>query len=73
VLPTLIQTSVKFLDLVERYLRSIEEFYQFCVALALKGLGHAFYYVFERLKRLSHQLNSKNDSLVLLLKTIFRH
>ena len=42
--------------------------YQFCVALALKGLGHAFCYVFKRLKLFSHQLNSKNDSLVLAIE-----
>ena len=47
--------------------------YQFCIALALKELGHAFCYVFKRLKLFSHQLNCKNDGLILQLKTIFRH
>ena len=39
----------------------------------LRGLYHATCYLFKKLERLSRQLNFKNNGLVLLFKTIFRH
>ena len=38
-----------------------------------RGLYHATWYLFKKLERFSHQLNMKNNGLVLLFKTIFRH
>ena len=39
----------------------------------LKGLYHATYYLYKKLEHFSHQLNFKNNGLVLLFKSIFRH
>ena len=39
----------------------------------LRGLYHATCYLFKKLERLSRQLNFKNNGLVLLFKSIFRH
>ena len=39
----------------------------------VRGLYHATCYLFKKLERFSRQLNFKNNGLVLLFKTIFRH
>ena len=39
----------------------------------VRGIYHATCYLFKKLERFSRQLNFKNNGLVLLFKTIFRH